>query len=218
MPHYTEYRLDLDPILRIYCERHTSSPSQVLQDMERQTHLTEVKKMDASDMLQGRLLSMLSWLIRPRVILEIGTFRAYATGCLAEGLAEDGKIISVEHKEVFAKAIKSNLEALGISQKVDIRWGDAKAIIPSIDEVLDLVFIDAAKHDYTAFYDLIFDKVRSGGLIIADNTLWKGRVLEEEKDKMSTSVHLFNEKVKGDRRVEVLLLPYRDGISIIRKR
>lgn len=218
MPHYTEYRLDLDPILRIYCERYTSSPSQVLQEMERQTHLTEVKKMDASDMLQGRLLSMLSWLIRPRVVLEIGTFRAYATGCLSEGLAENGKIISIEHKEVFAKAVEHNLEALGISPKVDMRWGDAKTIIPSIDEELDLVFIDAAKHDYATFYDLIFDKVRAGGLIIADNTLWKGRVLKEKKDKMSTSVHLFNEKVKRDTRVEVLLLPYRDGISIIRKK
>ncbi len=218
MPHYTEYRLELDPILRIYCESHTSAPRKELNDIERKTNLTQVKRMDASDMLQGRLLSMFSHLLRPDLIVEIGTFTAYATGCLVEGLRPDGKIISIENKELHRKTILDNLEQLGISDRVDMRFGDAQPILKEITGPIDLVFIDAAKHEYSDFFDIVIDKVRTGGLILADNTLWKGRVLEEEKDRMATSVDEFNKRMCDDPRVEVLVLPYRDGLSIIRKK
>ncbi len=218
MPHYTEYRLELDPILRIYCESHTSPPRKELDDIERKTNLTQVKRMDASDMLQGRLLSLFSHIIRPELIVEIGTFTAYATGCLTEGLSPTGKIISIENKELHKETIINHLISLKISDRVDMRFGDAKDILPEINQQIDMVFIDAAKHEYQTFFDLVIDKVRSGGLIIADNTLWKGRVLVEQKDKMATSVDQFNKSMLDDGRVEVLVLPYRDGISIIRKK
>jgi len=218
MPHYTEYRLELDPILRIYCEAHSSAPSPLLDAIERDTHLKQVKRMDSSDMLQGRLLSLFSHLTRPRLIIEIGTFTAYATGCLAEGLQENGRIISIERKDLFKPLIQENIARLGIADRVEMRYGDAKEILQDIHDVIDLVFIDAAKHEYTEFYNLVIDKLRPGGLILADNTLWKGRVLEQEKDRMATSVHSFNQMVSKDPRVEVMMLPYRDGISIIRKK
>jgi len=218
MPHYTEYRLELDPILRIYCEAHSSPPSPLLDKIERDTHLNQVKRMDSSDMLQGRLLSLFSHLTQPQLIIEIGTFTAYATGCLAEGLRENGRIISIERKDLYKPLIQENIQRLGISDRVEMKYGDAQVILKSIDEVIDLVFIDAAKHEYTEFYHLVIDKLRSGGLILADNTLWKGRVLEQEKDKMASSVHSFNQMVSQDPRVEVMMLPYRDGISIIRKK
>jgi len=218
MPHYTEYRLELDPILRLYCEKHTSQPSLGLTHVERHTHLTEVKSMDASDVLQGRLLSLLSHLTQPKLIVEVGTFTAYATGCLAEGLAPEGRIISIENKTRFQSKITKNLKDLNISDRVEMHYADAIDVLPDIDESIDLVFIDAAKNEYSTFFDLLIDKVRPGGLIVADNTLWKGRVLEDEKDRMTSSVHAFNQKIVEDDRVSVLLLPYRDGISIIRKK
>jgi len=218
MPHYTEYRLDLDPILRIYCETHSSPARKELNDIERKTNLTQVKRMDASDMLQGRILSLFSHLLRPNLIVEIGTFTAYATGCLAEGLGTDGKIISIENKELHRSTILDHLGKLGITDRVEMRFGDAQPILKEITDPIDLVFIDAAKHEYADFFNLVIDKVKVGGVIIADNTLWKGRVLEEEKDRMATSVDEFNKSMLADHRVDVLVLPYRDGISIIRKK
>ena len=218
MPHYKEYRLDMDPILRIYCESHTTPPRTALSEIERTTNLTQVKRMDASDMLQGRLLSLFSHLLRPELVVEIGTFTAYATGCLAEGLSPTGKIISIENKELHKTTILDHLDKLDISDRVDMKFGDAQPILSEIKDTIDLVFIDAAKHDYMTFFNLVIEKVRSGGIILADNTLWKGRVLEDDKDKMATSVDAFNKNIRDDERVEVLVLPYRDGISIIRKK
>jgi len=174
--------------------------------------------MDASDMLQGRLLSLFSHLLRPKLIIEIGTFTAYATGCLAEGLTQDGRIISIENNRTHASTIEEHLNKLGLEEVVDMRYGEAQDILKTVLDPIDLVFIDAAKHEYAAFYNLIIDQLRSGGVILADNTLWKGRVLEEEKDRMATSVHAFNKMVHEDPRVEVMILPYRDGLSIIRKK
>ena len=213
-----EHRLDIDVILRRYCEDYSSTESRGLNEIERQTHLHTVKRLDASDTIQGRLISFISHLIRPELIVEIGTFTGYATGCLSEGLAPNGRIISIEQNDLFKDMIERNLESLGISDRVDMKYGDALTILPTIDSEIDLIFIDAAKYEYEAYFDLTIDQLRSGGVILADNVLWKGRVLERNKDKMTTAMHKFNVKIKNDQRVEVVILPYRDGISLIRKK
>lgn len=213
-----EHRLDIDPLLRIYCETWSSDENPALLDLERNTNLHTVKRLDASDKIQGRLISFISHILRPKLIVEVGTFTAYATGCLAEGLANNGKIISIEHNELFREAIKENLERLGISDKVDLRIGDAKEILPDIVGPIDLLFLDAAKYEYNNYFNATIDKVRSGGVILADNTLWKGRVLEKEKDRQSQRMHEFNVKISQDDRVELFILPYRDGLTIVRKK
>ncbi len=213
-----EHRLDIDPLLRIYCERWSSDENPALLDLERHTNLHTVKRLDASDKIQGRLISFISHMVRPKLIVEVGTFTAYATGCLSEGLSPNGKIISIEHNELFKQAILDNIERLNIADKVDLRIGDAKEILPQISDPIDLLFLDAAKYEYGNYYDATIDKVRSGGVIIADNTLWKGRVLEKERDRQSQRMHDFNVKISQDDRVELFILPYRDGLTIVRKK
>lgn len=212
-----EHRLDIDPILRKYCEDWSTSEGEALREIERNTHLNTVKRHDASDMIQGRLISFISKLIQPKIIVEVGTFTAYASGCLAEGLHPSGKIISMECNELHEAMIIKNLAALGLSEKVDFRLGNALDILPTIDEEIDLIFIDAAKYEYDDYFDLTIDKVRTGGVILADNILWKGRVLDAAHDKMTAAMHQFNIKMANDPRVEVVILPYRDGLSMIRK-
>ena len=212
-----DHRIDIDPLIRIYCERWSTSEHPLLNQIERHTHLNTVKRHDASDMIQGRLISFLSKIIQPKLILEIGTFTGYATTCLAEGLIQGGEIISIENDLKYRHIIEKNLTAMGISDQVDLRIGDALDIIPQISGTFDLVFIDAAKYEYRAYYDLVIEKLNSGGVIIADNTLWKGRVIDYKKDRMTQSMHAFNQYLHLDKRVEIVLLPYRDGISLIRK-
>lgn len=212
-----EHRLDIDPVLRKYCEDQSTPESRALREVERHTQLNTVKRHDASDTIQGRLISFISQLIQPRLIVEIGTFTAYATGCLSEGLIPNGRIISIEQEVQFKPFIQQNLRDLGIDQRVEMLFGDAIQILPTIDEQIDLIFIDAAKYEYEKYYDLTIEKLRSGGVILADNILWKGRVLHKKKDKMTQAIHAFNLKVAQDARVQVTILPYRDGISLIRK-
>ncbi len=212
-----EHRLDIDPLLRIYCEKWSSTENAVLREIERHTHLHTVKRHDASDMIQGRLISFISKILAPKLILEIGTFTAYATGCLAEGLAPRGRMISIENDLRRRSMIENNLNRLDLVDTVEVIFGDALQIIPELADDLDLVFIDAAKYEYKAYYEAVVDKVRQGGIIIADNTLWKGRVLNSIMDRMTQSMHEFNQWINADDRVEVVLLPYRDGISLIRK-
>ena len=213
-----EHRLDINPLLRLYCESLSTDENPDLLDLERQTNLNTVKRLDASDKIQGRLISFISHILRPNLIVEVGTFTAYATGCLSEGLAPNGKIISIEHNELYKQVILNNLDKLGIADKVDLKIGDAKEILPQISEPIDLLFLDAAKYEYGNYYDATIDKVRSGGVILADNTLWKGRVLEKERDRQSQRMHEFNVKISQDDRVELFILPYRDGLTIVRKK
>ena len=212
-----DHRIDIDPLLRLYCEKYSTPERRALLDVERQTHLNTVKRHDASDALQGRLISFISKIHAPKIILEIGTFTGYATGWLAEGLAAGGKIISVEQNELFLPVIRRNLEHLGITDRVDLIHEDARKVIPTIREPIDLVFLDGAKHEYVEYFKLVINLLRPGGIIVADNILWKGRVLNKEHDRMTRSIHQFNEVVVNDARVEVVMLPYRDGISLIRK-
>lgn len=213
-----EHRLDIDPLLRIYCESLSTDENPALLDLERQTNLHTVKRLDASDKIQGRLISFISHMLRPTLIVEVGTFTAYATGCLSEGLSPNGQIISIEHNELYKQAILNNLNKLGIAERVDLRIGDAKDILPQISKPIDLLFLDAAKYEYGSYYDATIDKVREGGVILADNTLWKGRVLEKERDRQSQRMHEFNVKISSDDRVESFILPYRDGLTIVRKK
>jgi predicted O-methyltransferase YrrM len=158
---------------------------------------------------------MISHMIRPRRILEIGTYTGYSALCLAEGLAADGKLITLDINEELEQKVRSHFASW--QEKIDYRIGNALDILPSLDEMFDLVFIDADKSNYSRYFDLVIDKVRGGGFILADNVLWSGKVLNKNPDNDTKAILAFNEKIQGDSRVENVLLPIRDGIMTIRK-
>jgi predicted O-methyltransferase YrrM len=205
------------PAIQQYSEQFTSVESAILKELNRETHAKILMPRMLSGHLQGRLLSMLSHMIQPRRILEIGTYTGYSAICLAEGLQEDGLLHTIEINEELESFAKKYFQKAGVLHKIQMHIGNALDIIPLLDEVFDLVFIDADKEHYAAYYDLVFDKVRKDGFIIADNVLWSGKVLSEKKDKDTAAIHAFNKKIAADIRVEHLLLPVRDGIMIVRK-
>ncbi len=202
-----------------YAEAHTTSPALVLHELERETHLKTLRPRMLSGALQGRFLSLLSKLMSPRRILEIGTFTGYATICLAEGLAQDGLLYTMEADEELEYLIQKFVKQANLEQKVKICVGDALKMIPNLNEMFDIVFIDAGKRDYPKYFDLVIDKVRSGGIIIADNVLWSGKVVLDPNshDRDTKILDNFNKKLHQDPRVETLLLPLRDGLMIARK-
>jgi predicted O-methyltransferase YrrM len=200
-----------------YCIEHSSIPSEVLGRLERETHLTTLAPQMISGPLQGQLLALISHMVKPSHILEIGTFTGYATICLAQGLSAEGKITTIEsNQELKALALKYFKEA-GIIDQVEYISGDARKIIKSLNGSFELVFIDAGKQDYGYYYDRILDQVKKNGIIIVDNTLWSGKVVSEKKDKDTETMDDFNKKIASDSRVEVVILPIRDGFTIIRK-
>ncbi len=201
-----------------YAERLSTPASIALNELERHTFLTQLQPNMISGAYQGRFLSLISKLIRPQSILEIGTFTGYAAICLAEGLVENGVLHTIEVNEEQESIIRQAIMANHCEAKIQLHIGNAFEIIPTLDTVFDLVFIDAGKEDYIAYYELVFPLVRSGGLIIADNVLWKGKVLEPNADKTTRSIQDFNQKIVQDNRVEILLLPIRDGLSLILKK
>lgn len=201
-----------------YCENHSTPQSQILYELERETNLKTLAPQMISGHLQGALLSLLSSLKRPQTILEIGTFTGYAAICLAQGLAENGILHTIEANEELAYIIQKYIKKADLEHKIQLHIGNAKTLIPTIDSTFDIVFIDAGKNDYEYYYDLVFDKVNSGGLIIADNVLWSGKVVQKDKDKDTKTIHAFNQKIQNDPRVENLLLPIRDGLIIAQKR
>ena len=209
---------DILKLLYAYAEGHTGTPGRVLLGLERETYLKTLAPQMISGHLQGRFLSLLSHLVQPNYILEIGTFTGYATQCLAEGLQPDGKVITIEINEELKHIIYTNLEKASHADQVEVLFGDALELIPILDYRFDLVFLDAAKIDYAAYYDLVFDKVSAGGLIIADNVWWSGKVLEKNKDEESQAIDDFNKKMMKDHRVDNLFLPLRDGLMICRKK
>ncbi len=210
----------LDPKLNLYAEQFSSDETEVLKQLNRETNAKVLSPRMLSGHLQGRILSMLSKMIRPKYILEIGTYTGYSAICLSEGLQENGKIISMDINEELESFILGYWSKAGINNKAELKIGNALNLIPQIDHPLDLVFIDADKENYSNYFDLVIDKLNSGGIIIADNVLWSGKVLDTEKhtDKETTSIHSFNQKIKNDPRVENILLPVRDGLNVIRKR
>jgi len=201
-----------------YIEAHTSQESDLLKKINRETHAKVMMPRMLSGQLQGRYLSMISHLLKPKNILEIGTYTGYSAICLAEGLAEDGKLTTLDINEELETRVRDYFQQAGLSEKIDYRIGNALTIIPTIDQQFDLVFIDADKENYSKYYDLVFDKVKVGGVILADNVLWSGKITKPKPDKDTRALLEFNAKVTNDTRVENVLLPLRDGIMMIRKK
>jgi predicted O-methyltransferase YrrM len=203
-----------------YILNHIEPEDEILKELDRETHLNVIGARMISGHLQGQVLSMLSKMIRPKFILEIGTFTGYSAICLAKGLQEGGKLITIEIDDELENMAKKYFQKAGIQHQVEQRIGPALVIIPTLTETFDLVFIDAHKPEYPAYYEAVFDKVNSGGCIIADNTLWSGKVLENpaEDDFQTRGIIQFNEIVRNDNRIEKVILPLRDGMTIIRKK
>lgn len=208
----------ISPALAEYCEKHTSPENDWLLHLNRQTHLKVMMPRMLSGHLQGRFLSMLTHMIKPALVLEIGTYTGYSALCMAEGLPENGRIITLDINAEIENFTRSHFEQSPYAQKIDYRIGNAMDIIPTLHQQFDMVFIDADKVNYLNYYHLVFDKVRSGGFIIADNVLWSGKVLEEKKDKDTAAICAFNDFVSADERVENVLLPVRDGLFVVRKK
>ncbi len=200
-----------------YAERFTSDESDVLRELREHCYAHYEDKAMLSGFFQGRVLSMFSKMIRPRVVLEIGTYLGYSALCFAEGLAEGGKVITLDVNEETNKVARSFVEKTEFKDSIDFRLGPATEIIPTLDQTIDLVFIDADKPNYLNYYDLVFNKLRPAGFIIADNVLWSGKVLEEEKDENAQALYDFNKMVLADQRVSNVLLPIRDGLMVISK-
>jgi caffeoyl-CoA O-methyltransferase len=208
----------LDTNIENYALAHTSGESALLAQLNRDTHAKVLQPRMLSGHLQGRLLSLLSNMMRPRRILEIGTYTGYSALCLAEGLTNDGRLITIDVNEELEAFTRSFFDQSPYRQKIDYRIADAAQLIPTLDETFDMVFIDADKKNYALYYDLVIDKVRPGGIIIADNVLWSGKVVQNTKiDKETHALLAFNQKIHHDARVSNLLLPIRDGLLIAHK-
>ncbi|OYU97423.1 MAG: methyltransferase [Bacteroidetes bacterium B1(2017)] len=203
--------------LQHYCEQHSSAEPEVLQKLNRYTHARVLQPRMLSGHLQGRFLSMISKLHKPKSILEIGTYTGYSAICLAEGLQEGGKLITIDVNPELEDLVMSFVKEAGYENKIQHIIGDAYQIIRTLPQTFDLVFIDADKSSYSKYYDLIIDKLTPGGLILADNVLWSGKVVDEKslaKDKDTQLIDAFNKKLQSDPRIECMLLPLRDGMMM----
>lgn len=209
-----------------YIEQHSSPESDVLQKITRSTHLEVINPRMSSGHVQGRVLSMISQMIHPERILELGTFTGYSALCLAEGLTNNGTLITIEHNDEMEDAIRRNLALSPLGEKIELVIGDAKEELRRLDErreakgavLFDLAFIDADKKEYSDYLDLVLPLMRPGGWILADNTLWDGHIIDPayDKDKQTLALRAFNDKVAADNRLEKVILPLRDGLTIIR--
>ena len=206
--------------IQAYAEAHSDQETEILAQLNRETYARVMAPRMLSGHLQGRILSMLSHMICPKVVLEIGTYTGYSALCLAEGLAEGGKVITLDINEEQEQMARSYFAKAGFADKIDFRIGDAIELIPKIEEVPQLVFIDADKENYSNYYNLAINKVCSGGFIVADNVLWSGKVVstENKTDKETQAILDFNRLVQQDDRVENVLFPVRDGLMVIRKK
>ena len=211
--------MDTNHDLDRYILNLTDQEDPILQELERETFLKVLYPRMLSGHLQGKMLEMFSRMIHPKRILEIGTYTGYSAICLAKGLQEDGILHTIEINDELESMAQKYFEKAGLKQKITQYIGDAKTIIPSLDESFDLVFIDGDKREYSNYFDLSIDKVSSGGILIADNILWDGKVVEkvDPNDEQTQGILAFNEKIKNDPRVSQLILPIRDGLMLIRK-
>ena len=210
----------IDNQIQEYSEKHTQAESEVLYALNRETNAKILKPRMLSGHLQGRVLSMFSNMIKPTYILEIGTYTGYSALCLAEGLIDGGKLITIDNNEELESVVSKYVREAGFENSIEQIIGDATEIVPTLDYKWDIVFIDADKINYSNYFDMVIDKVNRGGYIIADNVLWSGKVVQEVKgnDKDTQALLEFNDKVHQDTRVENLLLPVRDGLMILRKK
>lgn len=204
-----------------YTEAHSRAESPLLAEINRDTHAEVLKPRMLSGHLQGQVLRMLSMIQRPKYILEVGTYTGYAALCLADGLVDGGELHTVDNNEELAARIRSYFDRSEHADKLHLHIGDAQSVIPKINRSWDLVFIDADKENYKTYYDLVVPQMPMGGLIIADNVLWSGKVTDEkerEKDIDTKALHEFNQYVLADDRVDNVLFPIRDGLMIARKK
>ncbi|MFZ0471567.1 MAG: O-methyltransferase [Bacteroidales bacterium] len=203
-----------------YIKEHSTPEDKVLEELYRQTHLYVVNPNMASGHIQGKFLEMLSFMIHPSRILEIGTYTGYSAICLARGLKSGGQLHTIEINDELNEMSTHYFALAGLADRVTLHTGRAQDVIPEMKYIFDLVFIDGDKREYCEYYDLVFEKVRKGGFIIADNVLWGGKVEGGEalKDPQTKGVVMFNEMVRSDPRVEKIVLPLRDGLMIIRKK
>lgn len=210
--------------LQEYIENHTTPEPELFARITRDTNLHVLNPHMLSGQVQGELLRMLSRMIRPKRILELGTFTGYSALCLAEGLQQDGELITIEHNDELEDTIRQNISQSPLCARIHLIIGDAKEILSNQQSVVsnqmfDLVFIDADKREYCAYYELVFPLVRQGGFILADNTLWDGHIVDPayDRDKQTVGLRAFNRMVADDPRVSQVILPLRDGLSIIYK-
>lgn len=203
-----------------YVCAHSENEPEILADLNRRTHVSVIQPRMLSGHYQGRVLSMLSHMIQPENVLEIGTYTGYSALCFAEGLKEKGHLTTIDVNEELEDFVAAYIEKAGMGDRITQMIGDAIDIIPTLDEQFDIVFIDADKKNYCKYYDLVFDKVKSGGYIIADNVLWSGKVLEDYNslDRETKIIMDYNQKVHEDDRVQEVLFPIRDGLMIARKK
>ena len=204
--------------LENYAAQHTEDEPLLLQELNKRTHLNILQPRMISGHFQGRFLSLLSKMVQPRTILEIGTYTGYATLCLAEGLHPEGVLHTIDIKEELTDLQREFFDRSGYGSQIVQHLGKAADIIPSLDTTFDLVFIDADKQNYAHYFDLVIEKMNRGGIILSDNVLWSGKVVEEVKhnDKHTQALMAYNQKIKDDPRVETVLLPIRDGITLSR--
>jgi predicted O-methyltransferase YrrM len=209
----------LPPAIEQYVQNHSSEEMQVLQELSRETQAKVLRPRMLSGHIQGLFLQMISKLIRPERILEIGTYTGYSAICLAQGLNENGLLHTIDVNDELESIIRKYIDKAGLTNKISLHIGNALSIIPTLKETWDLVFIDADKENYLNYYHLVFNQVKPGGWIIADNVLWSGKVVDDNADDIETrAIRQFNEFIHADERVEHLLLPLRDGLMMIRKK
>ena len=208
----------VSPEIEKYIEAHTTGESDVLQQLNRKTQTDVLMPQMLSGKVQGQFLKFISQMLQPERVLEIGTFTGYAAICLAEGLTENGKLFTIDINEELEAIVKTHVEKAGLQNKIIQIIGNAAQEIEQLNETFDLVFIDADKQNYGLYFDLVIDKVRTGGIILADNVLWSGKIIQEQKDKDTQKLAEFNDKVQQDNRVENVIVSIRDGIMMIRKK
>jgi caffeoyl-CoA O-methyltransferase len=208
----------LDPSIDNYATAHSAPEPELLQELARETHLKTTMPRMLSGHLQGRFLSTLSKLVQPKLIVEIGTFTGYAALCLAEGLQADGKLITIDTNDETSSIAKRYFSRSPYASQIELRNADATQEVQNIDGPIDLVFIDADKENYNRYFELVIGKMRKGGMIVADNVLWSGKVVQPVKpnDKETMALMSFNEMTSKDARVEPFLLPLRDGLMLLR--
>jgi len=211
----------MDNILEKYILNHISEEDEVLKKLARDTNVNIYHPRQVSGHLQGKILEMLSKMIRPEYILELGTFTGYSAICLAKGLVENGELYTIEINDELEDFINRYIKLSSLESKIHLHIGDAIKIVPTLDYQFDLVFVDANKSKYLEYYKLIFDKVKTGGFIIVDNVIWDEKILEEKiksNDHFTKGIIEFNEFIKNDKRVENVIFPVRDGMMVIRKK
>ncbi len=207
-----------DDILTGYLERNCDAESALLRQVNRETHLRETSPHMLSGHYQGRLLAFLSKLVSPKRVLEVGTFTGYATLCLAEGLSPGGEIHTIDNNPELEDRVRGYFEASGQGQSIHQHIGDAAGIIPRLPGPFDLVFIDADKKNNHLYYTIALEKSRAGALILIDNVLWKGKVVDNAQDTQTQQIATLNAQLAGDERIDKLILPVRDGLFLLRKR